>query len=137
MTDGTPNVAQSVAQAAVLWGIDKGEVLRAKHAGCIAFRGSRVHRDRLIDWLEKNPPEASDDDSEEGLKKEKLKVQIELLKNNLAVEKEAVIPRSTVTAEWGKLIADIFDIIEKSTDRVTYNAIAKELKNRLGHRTAR
>lgn len=134
MTDTKPNVAPSIANAASMWGIDKGEILRAKHAGCDAFRGSRVHRDKLIKWLEANPTSGGDDESEDGLKREKLKVQIELLKNNLAVEKESVIPRSTVTAEWGKLIADIFDIVEKSVDRITYNAIAKELKNRLGHR---
>ena len=129
---GSPRIAASIASAASLWGIDKSELQRAKRNGCTAFRSSRVHREPLLAWFEANPAGAAgEQESEESLKRDKLRAQVAILRNKLDVENGTLVLRSVVSEEWGKLLADVFGIIDKNTDRTTYNAITKELKHRL------
>jgi len=51
---GEKRVADNMEAAAAMSGEDIDTIKRAKAAGCPAFKGSRVHVDELIAWLDAN-----------------------------------------------------------------------------------
>ena len=122
-----------MAAAESLWGIPVSEQRRAKAGGSSAFRGSRVFRDPLIEWLKKNPPAPGSGDGE-NLRAAKLKVQIALLENQLARERGDLVAKAVVTEEWGFWIAALFEIVGRHADRDLFNRISTELKAKLGSR---
>ena len=128
-------IAESMAAAESLWGIAVAEQRRAKAGGSSAFKGSRVFRDGLIEWLKKNPPAPGSGDAE-NLRAAKLKVQIALLENQLARERGDLVAKATVTEEWGHWISALFEIIGRHADRDLFNRISAELKAKLGTRAA-
>lgn len=116
--------------------IPVSEVQRAKKSSdCLAFYNSKIYHSTLVTWLAANPKEEVEvGQSTDVLRDRKLKAQVDKLELEVAVERGNFVAKAAVTQQWGKLITDIFDIVDKSVDRTTYNAIAKELKNRLGHK---
>lgn len=93
-------VADSIAQAEAMSGLDKIILQWAKKKGCPAFRGSRVYVDELLVWLEINKPQVkegelpSKDDVEVLIKLEKL----EDLKFKNSKNREAFYKREDVDA---------------------------------------
>ena len=122
-----------MAAAESLWGIAVAEQRRAKAGGCSAFKGSRVFRDGLIEWLKKNPPAPGSGDAE-NLRAAKLKVQIALLENQLARERGDLCERAIVKEFVGAIVADIFAILSPHLDRNTFNAVSAELRAKIGKR---
>ena len=116
--------------------IPVSEVQRAKKSEeCLAFYQAKIYKAPLVTWLAANPKEEIEvGQSTDVLRDRKLKAQVDKLELEVAVERGNFVAKAAVTQQWGKLITDIFDIVDKSVDRTTYNAIAKELKNRLGHK---
>ena len=109
--DEIPDVALSHAAAQKLWGIPLSELARAKREGCPAFKGSRIYRDPLIDWLKANPlPQITGrGDSEEELKNRKLKAIVETLEHKLAIQRGEFVGKLEVQEEWARAISIIQD----------------------------
>lgn len=124
-------MADSMASASSMWGLDKSEIMRAKAGGCTAFFGGRIDRKPLLIWLSKNPAPL-DNAPAGGSKERKLRAEAERVEILVMQLRGSLIERATVTDEWGRHLTAIFDILDKSLDRVAYNAIAKEVKGYLG-----
>jgi hypothetical protein len=120
-------------QAEARWGIPKAEIIRAKSAGCLAFRGPRIYRDELVLWIAANPRPAGTGDGD-GLRAQKLRAQISILEIQIAKERGDLVARETVKEEWGFWIAALFDIISAHVEKDVFNRISRELKARLGKR---
>ena len=130
-----PNIAGSMASAAKMWQIDLSEVRRAKAGGCRAFRnGGKVYKNDLVPWLVANPRKPGDVE-ESDWKTRKIRAQVEKLELDVAMSRDKVVAKSEILDEWGKLITDLFDILDKSLDRATYNIVSKELRRWLGDRS--
>jgi hypothetical protein len=103
------HVAMSMAQAESLWGISKSTLRIAKAAGCPAFVQSKIYRDDLVEWLEKNPTavgkgEALTDAAE--LKRQKTEAEVRLLRAKISREERETIPLAEAKAEWGRAASD-------------------------------
>jgi hypothetical protein len=122
-----------MAAAESLWGISVSEQKRAKASGCAAFKGSRVFREPLLEWLKTNPPAPGAGDGD-NLRAAKLAVQIKLLENQLARERGELVDRGLVREFCGALVADIFSILSPILDRPTFNAVSAELRAKIGKR---
>ena len=130
-----PTMADSIASACKLWGIDRVDIKRAKEGGCSAFRGSRVYRDTLIAWLKANPRSAEElamDGKNLSLQDQKLAKQIEKLDIEIARSRGDLVERAIVTEEWGKHITRLFDIVNQSCSRDMALIITKEFRGYLG-----
>ena len=130
-----PAVLDSLAQAEAVWGIDRREMLRAKHAGCAAFRNGKIQRDPLLDWLKANPRSESElpvDGQNLSLQDQKLAKQIEKLDIEIARSRGDLVERAVVTEEWGKHVTRLFDIINQSCSRDMAQIITKEFCGYLG-----
>lgn len=125
--------AESMAAAFSLWGIPVSESRRAKGGGCKAFRGSRVFRGELIQWLKANPPLPGNGDAE-NLRAQKLRAQISLLEIQIAETRGELVERALVREFCGALVADIFAILSPHLDRSTFNAVSAELRAKIGKR---
>ena len=60
------------------WGIPRAEQVRAKSAGCEAFRGGRIYKAELVEWLRAHPPQTGGG-QDESLKARKIEMQIQKL----------------------------------------------------------
>jgi hypothetical protein len=130
-----PAVLDSLAQAEAIWGIDRREMLRAKHAGCAAFRNGKIQRDPLMDWLKANPRSSEElavDSANLSLQDQKLAKQIEKLDIEIARSRGDLVERAIVTEEWGKHINRLFDIVNQSCSRDMAMIITKEFRGYLG-----
>ena len=131
----TPDVAQSMAQAESLWGISKAAMRIAKAAGCPAFVEHRIHRDPLIEWLEKNPEaagkgEALTDASE--LKRQKTEAEVKLLKAKLAREERETIPLSEAREAWARAAAIDAEEAKNLMERDHFRVWCERTKTRIG-----
>lgn len=121
-------------QGESLWKIPKAEQIRAKSAGCLAFRGGRIIRDELIQWLKGNPRKPGTGDAE-NLRAAKLRAQIGLLETQLARERGDLCERALVREFAGALVSDIFEIVARHVpDPGAFNAISAELRAKIGKR---
>ena len=121
-------------QAEARWGIPKAEIIRAKSAGCLAFRGPRIYRDELVLWIAANPRPAGTGDGD-GLRAQKLRAQIGLLELQIARERGDLCERETVKEFCGALVSDIFEIVGRHVpDPGAFNAISAELRAKIGKR---
>jgi len=130
-----PAVLDSLAQAEAVWGIDRREMLRAKHAGCAAFRNGKIQRDPLLDWLKSNPRSESElpvDGKNLSLQDQKLAKQIEKLDIEIARSRGDLVERAVVTEEWGKHATRLFDIVNQSCPADLAQIITKEFRGYLG-----
>ena len=121
-------------QAEARWGIPKAEIIRAKSAGCPAFRGPRIYRDDLVSWIAANPRPAGTGDGD-GLRAAKLRAQIGLLELQIARERGDLCDRELVREFAGALVSDVFEIVARHVpDPGAFNAIAHELKAKIAGR---
>jgi hypothetical protein len=115
------------------WGIPRAELVRAKSAGCEAFRGGRIYRDELVEWLAANPRPAGEGQVE-NIRVEKVRKQVEKLSLEIDTQRGKLVSRETAKQFFGEVVNDIFDLLDKALDREQYNRIARELKIRIGTR---
>jgi hypothetical protein len=128
-----PKVAPSISNASAIWGLEKKEIQRAKTGGCVAFKGSRVHRDELVSWLKENPRVAGETNPDNlSLQDQKIAKQIEKLDIEIARSRGDLVERAIVTEEWGKHITRLFDIVTQSCSRDMAQIITKEFRGYLG-----
>ena len=121
-------------QGESFWKIPKAEQIRAKSAGCPAFRGGRIIRDELLSWLKAHPPLPGSGDAE-NLRAAKLRAQIGLLELQIARERGDLCERETVKEFCGALVSDVFEIVARHVpDPGTFNAISRELKAKIAGR---
>ena len=145
--DVIPHVSGSMTAASAAWELSITELKRAKNSGCPAFVGSKVYRDKLLEWLQENPPEeitsgAGDADLEyadsEELKRRKLirevtrlDVAIKADKHKLDVVKERYIPRDSVKEEWTRLWAIIEDEAKGLMDKAVFPVFVSRVKAKI------
>lgn len=125
-----PAFAESMASAAAMYGIPMAELKRAKRAGCTAFRGPRVHRNEIVEWLKENPSDDTGDPIEE-LKRQQL---LRVIRNlDLQYEKEVgtLIPREQAKSAWASATQKIQDVLGKLLEKETYNAVIKEIQREI------
>ena len=116
------------------WGIPRGELVRAKSAGCEAFRGGRIYRDELVEWLAANPRPAGEGQVE-NIRVEKVRKQVEKLSLEIDTQRGKLISREVVREFCGGLVGDIFEIVGRHVpDRESFNAISRELKAKIAGR---
>jgi hypothetical protein len=132
-TKTNPAWLETMRAVQARWGIPRGELVRAKSAGCEAFRGGRIYRDELVEWLAANPRPAGEGQVE-NIRTEKMKKQIEKLSLEIDTQRGKLVSRETVREFCGALVADVFDTLARFVDRDAYNSISRELKTRIGTR---
>jgi hypothetical protein len=132
-TKNNPSWLETMRAVQARWGIPRAEQVRAKSAGCLAFRGGRIYRDELVAWLKANPsaPGAGKDES---LRARKMEKQIEKLEIEIATARGNLCSREVVREFCAGLVGDVFDIVARFVDRDAYNSISRELKIRIGTR---
>ena len=114
------------------WGMHITDIERARLAGCVAFRNNGIYRHDLEQWIEANPKsDGSSLDKVMDMKARRLQAQVDKLEIENAMRRDLLVSKNEVQELWGRIITDIFNIIDKSVDRLTYNAIAKEVKTRI------
>jgi len=128
-----PEFCESMRQAESRWHIPKREQIRAKSADCSAFRGGRIYKEELVEWLRDHPAKAGEGQAE-NLRVEKTRKQIEKLALEIDVARGKLVSRETAKQFFGEVMADIFDLLDRDLDRAQYNRIARELKTRIGTR---
>lgn len=145
--DEIPRVSDSMNSAAAMWGLSLSEIKRAKKSGCTAFVGSKVYRDRLVPWLQENPPAetgagASETPIEEAdaeeLKRRKLMREVTRLdvaiksdNHKLDVTKGQYISRDLVDEEWTRLWAIIEDEAKGLMDKTVYPVFVSRVKAKI------
>ena len=67
-----------MAQAESRWHIPKREQIRAKSGDCSAFRGGRIYKEPLVEWLRDHPAKAGDGQAE-NIRTERVRKQVEKL----------------------------------------------------------
>lgn len=117
-----------------MWGIPISEMRRAKLSGCVAFTGTRIYRDRLMEWLEANPRllAAGDDESKEALECQRLKVQIETLRTKLDVAKGQLIERAIAKDEWARAVGVFQDEAKGLMEPEIYVVWCQRCKSKIG-----
>lgn len=120
-------------QVQARWGIPRAEQIRAKSAGCPAFRGGRIYKAELVAWLKGNPAKPGEGVGE-NLRSQKLARQIAKLDIEIETARGKLIERSLVKEFCGKLIADLFDILDRHLARDIFNQVSRELKTCIGSR---
>ncbi len=129
------HVAQSMKQAAALWGISLSTLKVAKNAGCPAFVQSKIYRDELIKWLEANPDtatkgEAISDAAE--LKRQKLQAEVDLLRVKIDMQKRDLITMAEARAEWTRALAIDAEEAKLLLEPDAYRVWCERTKSRLG-----
>ena len=124
-----------MAQAESLWGISKAAMRIAKAAGCPAFVEHRIHRDPLIEWLEKNPDaagkgEALTDAAE--LKRQKTEAEVKLLRAKIAREERETIPLSEAKDEWARAASIVQEEAKNLMEKDHYRVFVERCKTRIG-----
>jgi hypothetical protein len=115
------------------WGIPRAEQVRAKSAGCLAFRGGRIYQDELVAWLKENPRPAGEG-QDGGLRARKMEMQIQKLEIEIETARGKLCAREVVREFCGGLVGDVFDILARYLDRDLFNTVSRELKIRIGTR---
>jgi hypothetical protein len=124
-------------------------ILRARDAGCPAFKRGRVNIAAFSEWAEKHPesmePEEGEDGDMEGdntdgtpLKDQDLKWKIERNKKacralDLKYESEIgeLVPRQQLREALVKSFSPVCVSLEKVLDRPTYNKLVNEIRDAL------
>jgi len=129
----TAEFCESMAQAESRWHIPKREQIRAKSGDCSAFRGGRIYKEPLVEWLKANPsaPGAGKDES---LRARKMEKQIEKLEIEIEATRGRLISREVVREFSAGLVGDLFEILGRYLDRDLFNTVSRELKIRIGSR---
>jgi hypothetical protein len=130
-----PDVAQSMKQAEAFWGISVSTMRIAKAAGCPAFVQHRIHRDALVEWLEKNPTavgkgEALTDAAE--LKRQKTEAEVRLLRAKISREERETIPLAEAKAEWGRAASIVQEEAKQLMEKDHYRVFVERCKSRIG-----
>ena len=132
----TRDVAQSIKQAAALWGIPKATMLIAKNAGCRAFVQHRVHREPLLKWLAENPEASAEGDSktsEAELKRKKLQNEVTLGELKIANENKKTILREKAKEEWSRAVAIVQEEAKMLMDKQIYRVFIDRIKSKIGN----
>lgn len=118
-------------------------LLRARDAGCGAFRNSKVDTAFLSEWLVDHPevmvpPDEPEDDEGRTLKEQELQWKIERHKKacralDLKYESEIgeLVPRQQLREALAKAFSPFCATLEKHLDRPTYNKLVKDLREAL------
>lgn len=130
------HVAMSMVQAESLWGISKSTLRIAKAAGCPAFVQSKIYRDDLMAWLEKNTDaagkgEALTDAAE--LKRQKTEAEVKLLRAKISREERETIPLSDAKAEWGRAASIVQEEAKNLMEKDHYRVFVERCKTRIGN----
>lgn len=145
--DEIPRVSDSMNSAAAMWGLSLSEIKRAKNSGCNGFVGSKVYRDKLLLWLQENPPpertEGAGDipieeaDAEE-LKRRKLVREVTRLdgyiksdNHKFDVLKERYIEKELVKEEWTRFWAIVEDEAKGLMDKEVYPVFVSRVKAKI------
>lgn len=108
-------VASSQSQAAAAWGLEPAVLKLAKKSGCPAFVGSRIRRQPLIAWLRDHPEILdADDDELPELKRQKLVLEVALLRHR----HEAELADSMPTADFHRMSGEMLEIFFDEAARV-------------------
>ncbi len=129
----TPEFCETLRQAESRWRIPRSELSRAKAEDCSAFRGGRIYKEPLVEWLRAHPAKVGDGQAE-NLRTEKTRLQVEKLALELAVTRGKLIERETAKQFFGEVMSDLFDILARYLDRENFNRISRELKTAIGSR---
>jgi hypothetical protein len=132
-TKNNPSWLETMRAVQARWGIPRAEQVRAKSAGCLAFRGGRIYRDELVAWLKANPS-APGTGKDESLRARKMEKQIEKLEIEIEATRGRLISREVVREFCAGLVGDVFDILARYLDRDLFNTVSRELKIRIGTR---
>jgi hypothetical protein len=135
-TTSDSHVATSMKQAVSLWGISLQVIKIAKAEGCSAFVGSKIYRDDLITWLEKNPSaagkgEALADIAE--LKRQKTEAEVKLLRAKISREERETIPLEEAKMEWGRASAIVQEEAKNLMEKDHYRVFVDRCKSRIGN----
>ena len=119
-------------------------LLRARDAGCMAFRKGKVDTSFLSEWLVDHPevlesPEDADEpDDKKPLKEQELQWKIERHKKvcraqDLKYESEIgeLVPRQQLREALAKAFSPLCVSLEKYLDRPTYNKLVKDIREAL------
>lgn len=106
-----PEIAESMKAAAVLWGVPLPALRAAKESGCQAFRGARVFRTPLFEWLQLNQDVAGEAVAVDVAKASKAELEVEKLRaqttfcitKNLMLNR-TIILRDEAKAEWARAL---------------------------------
>ena len=142
-----PEFVTTMNAAGKVWGISIQEIKRAKKNGCAGFRGARIYRDKLVEWLQIYPPKEAtkgagktpiEDANPEELKRRKLirevtrlDVAIQTDQHKLDVVKERYIPRDSVKEEWTRLWAIIEDEAKGLMDKAVFPVFVSRVKAKI------
>jgi len=129
----TAEFCESMAQAESRWHIPKREQIRAKSGDCSAFRGGRIYKEPLVEWLQAHPGKAGDGQAE-NLRTEKTRKQIEKLALEIDAARGKLVERETVKTFFGEVISDLFSILDRHLSREVFNIVSRDLKTAIGSR---
>jgi hypothetical protein len=129
----TADFCESMAQAESRWHIPKREQIRAKSGDCSAFRGGRIYKEPLVEWLREHPAKAGEGQAE-NLRTEKTRKQIEKLSLEIDTQRGKLVARETVKTFFGEVVSDLFSILDRHLSREVFNLVSRELKNAIGTR---
>jgi hypothetical protein len=122
-------------QASALWGISVGTLRAAKSSGCPAFVGSKIYRDDLVEWLEKNPDRAGEGDASDDhaeLKRQKTKSEVELLRAKIDREKRHTVPLIEAREETQRCISIGMEEAKGFMEKDHYRVFCERWKSRVG-----
>jgi hypothetical protein len=129
-----PEFCETLRQAEARWQIPRSELSRAKAAGCLGFRGGRLYKTEIVEWLAANPRPAGEGQVE-NIRVEKVRKQVEKLSLEIDTQRGKLISREVVREFCGGLVGDVFEIVGRHVpDRESFNAISRELKAKIGKR---
>ena len=129
----TPEFCETLRQAESRWHISRAELSRAKAAGCSGFRGGRLYKIEIVEWLRDHPAKVGEGQAE-NLRTEKTRKQIEKLALEIDVTRGKLVARETAKQFFGEVMADLFEIIGRHVSRDVFNALSRDLRNAIGSR---
>jgi hypothetical protein len=107
-----PEIAESMKSATALWGIPAAVLRSAKASGCGAFKGARVFRTPLLEWLKANQAVAGEavkidiaKANRGELEVEKLRAQTAMFILRTQMLDRTLILRTEATAEWSRAVS--------------------------------
>jgi len=131
--------AGNMQAAAARWGIPKAVQVAAKAAGCDAFQLQRVNGPRLIAWIKENPgivdsvaAAAADKGSDGELRRERIRMQIALMRSKLSQQDGTVMPRETAKNEWARALGILQDEAKALFEPDLYRVWCERTKARIG-----
>ncbi len=138
-TDKPGDWAENMSAAAVKFGVPKSVQIVAKGAGCDAFKIQRVHGPRLIAWIKENPgivdsvaAAAADKGSDGELRRERIRMQIALMRSKLSQQDGTVMPRETAKNEWARALGILQDEAKALFEPDLYRVWCERTKARIG-----